>query len=145
MTGPTASPDRTTAQPSEGGGSIPRRIAARNSSLKIVALIESALEDGKAENIVDIDLAGKTTIADRMVIASGTSPRHVAALADRVVKQMKDAGHRVLGVEGLAQGDWVLVDLGDVIVHLFRSEVRELYNLEKMWSVALPEPMEVRA
>lgn len=80
-----------------------------------------------------------------MIIASGTSQRHVAALADRVVKAMKDSGHAVNGVEGLAQGEWVLVDLGDVIVHLFRPEVRELYNLEKMWSLALPEPMEARA
>lgn len=80
-----------------------------------------------------------------MIIASGTSQRHVAALADRVVRALKDAGRPVNGIEGLAQGDWVLVDLGDVIVHLFRPEVRELYNLEKMWSLALPEPVEARA
>lgn len=80
-----------------------------------------------------------------MVIASGGSQRQVTALADRLIRRLKDAGYPVLGVEGLAQGDWVLVDLGDVIVHIFRNETRELYNLEKMWSVALPEPMEVRA
>ena len=93
-----------------------------------------------------IDLAGKTSIADRMIIASGGSQRQVAALADRLVRDLKEAGHKTLGVEGLAQGDWVLVDLGDVIVHLFRREIRELYNLEKMWSVALPpQAMEARA
>jgi len=93
-----------------------------------------------------IDLAGKTSIADRMIIATGGSARQVAALADRLVRELKDSGHKTLGIEGLAQGDWVLVDLGDVIVHLFRGEIRELYNLEKMWSVALPpEAVEARA
>lgn len=110
-----------------------------------IALIQRTLEDGKAEDIVDIDLAGKTTIADRMIIASGTSQRQVQALVDRVLKALRDAGRRVIGVEGQAQGDWVLVDLGDVIVHVFRPQVRERYNLEKMWSVALPAPMEAHA
>ena len=80
-----------------------------------------------------------------MVIASGGSARQISALADRVIREARDAGYRVLGVEGQAQGDWVLVDLNDVIVHLFRGETRDLYNLETMWSVALPEPIEARA
>ncbi len=80
-----------------------------------------------------------------MIIAGGNSPRQVSALADRLVRALKESGHKVMGIEGMAQGDWVLVDLGDIIVHLFRREVRELYNLEKMWSVALPDVMEARA
>ena len=105
----------------------------------------SLLEDGKAEDIVEIDLAGKTSFADRMIIATGASQRQVSALADRLVRGLREAGHPTYGVEGLAQGEWVLVDLGDIIVHIFRPEMRELYNLEKMWAVALPEPMEARA
>lgn len=113
----------------------------------IVALIISALEDGKADNIVEIDLAGKTSIADRMIIASGGSQRQVLALTDRVIKALKENGHKAIGVEGRTQGDWVLVDLGDVILHIFRPETREHYGLEKMWSVALPpaEPLEAHA
>jgi len=80
-----------------------------------------------------------------MIIASGGSQRQVAALADRLIDRLKQAGRKAQGVEGLAQGDWVLVDLGDIIVHIFRREIRDIYNLEKMWSVALPEPMEARA
>lgn len=129
----------------QGEGSIPRRKAERDSSRNLVALVTSTLEDGKAEDIVEIDLAGKTTIADRMIIASAGSQRQVAALADRLVRALRDAGHPTYGIEGLAQGEWVLVDLGDIIVHIFRREVRDLYNLEKMWAVALPEPMEARA
>ena len=105
----------------------------------------STLEDGKAEDIVEIDLAGKTSFADRMIIASAGSQRQVAALADRLARVLREAGHPTYGIEGLAQGELVLVDLGDIIVHIFRHEMRELYNLEKMWSLALPEPMEARA
>ena len=80
-----------------------------------------------------------------MIIASGGSQRQVSALADRLLGALKTRGHKVTGVEGLAQSDWVLLDLGDIIVHLFRPEMRQLYNLEKMWSVALPDPAEARA
>ncbi len=113
----------------------------------IAALIISALEDGKADDIVEIDLAGKTSIADRMIIASGGSQRQVLALTERVIKALKETGRKAIGVEGRSQGDWVLVDLGDVILHIFRPETREHYNLEKMWSVALPptERMEAHA
>ncbi len=80
-----------------------------------------------------------------MIIASGTSQRQVLSLADRLLRQLKNEGRKAIGVEGRAQGDWVLVDLGDIVVHIFRPEVRERYNLEKMWSVALPMPMEAHA
>jgi len=80
-----------------------------------------------------------------MIIASGTSQRQVQALVDRVLKALRDSGRKVIGIEGQSQGDWVLVDLGDIILHVFRPQVRERYNLEKMWSVALPTPMEAHA
>ncbi len=92
------------------------------------------LEDSKAEDIVQIDLAGKTSIADVMIIATGRSSVHVGAIADHVVKSLKEAGVATPRVEGLPHCDWVLVDAGDIILHLFRPEVRQFYNLEKMWS-----------
>ena len=101
--------------------------------------IEQALDDGKAEDVVVIDLLGKTSIADHMVIATGRSQRQVSALAERVLTTLRERGHRTTGAEGMRQGDWVLIDAGDVIVHLFRPEVRTFYNLEKMWGAALDE------
>jgi ribosome-associated protein len=105
------------------------------------------LEDGKADNVVDIDLVGKTSFADRMVICSGQSHRQVLALADRMIDVLKEAGQKAMGVEGRDSAEWVLVDLGDVIVHIFHAETRDLYNLEKMWSMPMPQsqPMEARA
>jgi ribosome-associated protein len=93
----------------------------------------ASLDDSKAENIVSIDIQGKSSLGDHMVVASGRSHRHVAALADHVIKALKDGGHGAPRVEGLSNADWVLIDAGDVIVHIFRPEVREFYNLEKMW------------
>jgi ribosome-associated protein len=98
----------------------------------------NSLSDAKAENIVSIDLAGKTSIGDYMVIASGRSQRHVGAIAEQVRDAFKNAGYGNLRVEGLPSCDWVLIDSGDVIVHVFRPEVREFYNLEKMWSADRP-------
>jgi len=99
--------------------------------------IEQALDDGKAENVVVIDLHDKTSIADYMVIASGASQRQVAALAERVMEAVREKGKHRPSAEGVRQGDWVLIDAGDVIVHLFRPEVRGFYNLEKMWGAEL--------
>jgi ribosome-associated protein len=104
-----------------------------------VDLTTRVLEDGKAEDIVTLDLARKSTIADAMIIATGQSQRQIDAIAERLVTTVKGAAGRVLGVEGRTGCDWVLIDLGDVIVHLFRPEARALYNLEKMWSIDLPE------
>jgi len=92
-----------------------------------------SLEDAKAEDTVTIDIAAKTVLGDHMVVASGRSHRHVGAIADHLVKDLKAAGHGPVRVEGLPHCDWVLVDVGDVIVHIFRPEVRSFYNLEKMW------------
>ena len=98
--------------------------------------IEAALEDAKAVDIVTINLSGKTTIADYMVIASGRSNRQVGSAAERVVDALKSIGAPASSLEGMENCDWVLIDARDVIVHLFRPEIRELYNLEKMWSMA---------
>lgn len=100
--------------------------------LKVVA--ETSLDDDKAENIVVIDLAGKAGFADYMVIASGRSDRHVGAMADHLIQKLKKAGLHAAPAEGLGTCDWVLIDGGDVIVHLFKPEVRDFYNLEKLWS-----------
>lgn len=98
----------------------------------------ACLDDMKAEDVVDIDLAGRTSIADRMIIASGRSQRHVGSVADRIVQALKDGGHGRVRVEGTPACDWVLIDAGDVIVHVFRPEVRAFYNLEKMWGQDRP-------
>ena len=96
------------------------------------------LEDMKAEDVVEIDLTGKTSIADTMIVASGRSHRHVGAMADHLLRTLKDAGFGRARVEGLPHCDWVLIDAGDVIVHLFRPEVRSFYNIEKIWAVDAP-------
>lgn len=99
-------------------------------------LIVNRLEDDKAQDIICIDLRGKSSVADTLIIASGRSHRHVGALADHVIRALKDAGHGKARIEGLPACDWVLIDVGDVIVHLFRPEVRTFYNIEKIWSVS---------
>jgi ribosome-associated protein len=102
-------------------------------------LVEKSLDDDKAEDIVVIDLVGKSSIADYMVIASGRSQRQLGAMAEHLVEKLKAREGIGAGVEGAGQGDWVLIDGGDVIVHLFRPEVRSFYNLEKMWGMTLPQ------
>ena len=94
-----------------------------------------SLDEDKAEDIVTIDLEGKSTIADFMVIANGRSQRQVAAISEKLLQRLKDGGMGRCQVEGMSQADWVLIDAGDVIVHVFRPEVRNFYKLEKMWSV----------
>ena len=106
---------------------------------KLERLILRTLDLNKADDIVSIDLTSKSDFADRMVIASGTSQRHVGSLADRVVEALKQAGYENVPVEGEEVCDWVLVDAGDIVVHIFRPEIRSYYGLEKMWSVELPQ------
>jgi len=117
----------------EGTDASPKPVSVKELRAAIIA----TLEDNKAEDIVDIDLKGKTSIADHMIIASGRSGRQVAALAHYLITKIKELGHEPPAVEGLNQGDWVLVDTGDLIIHLFRPEVREFYSLEKMWSMSV--------
>lgn len=99
----------------------------------------TSLDDDKAEDILAIDIRGKSSLADMLIIASGRSSRHVASLADHVVRKLKEAGVGDVRVEGLPHADWVLIDAGDVVVHVFRPEVRAFYNIEKIWTGA-PAP-----
>ncbi len=126
----------------EGAGhSAPRSGRARESGTPATLLkqVLTILDDAKAQSVATIDLKGKSSIGDYMVVASGRSQRHVGAVADQLVKKLKAAGHGRARVEGLPHCDWVLIDSGDVIVHIFRPEVREFYNLEKMWSAERPD------
>jgi ribosome-associated protein len=119
--------------------SAPASAKAAEKPADLLGLILRTLDDGKAEDVVVIELAGKSSLADQLVIASGRSSRQVTALADQVATKLKDAGYGRMPIEGKDHGDWVLLDAGDVILHLFRPEVRTFYNLEKMWgSTHLP-------
>lgn len=109
----------------------PSRTAAAQALLDLVL---RSLDDDKAEQVVTVDVRGRSDVADDVVIATGRSQRHVGAIADHLMRKLKDAGLGAPIVEGLPQGDWVLVDAGDVVVHVFRPEVRTYYNLEGMWS-----------
>jgi ribosome-associated protein len=109
-----------------------------SSGLALVQSIQTSLDDSKAEDIVSIDLHGKTSLADTMIIATGRSNVHVAAIADRVIKALKAGSTQTPRIEGLPSADWVLIDGGDIIVHIFRPEVRQFYNLEKMWGMDRP-------
>lgn len=109
-----------------------------NSSALLAKDIAHWLDEAKAEEIVTIDLAGKTSIGDVMIVASGRTDRHVGSIADKIQEKLKEAGHGRARVEGADTCDWVLIDTGDIIVHLFRPEVRDFYNLEKMWAGERP-------
>ncbi len=106
----------------------------------LLAIVEKSLDADKAEDIVAIDLAEKSSIADIMVIATGRNARQLAAMAQHLDEKLTKAGVKAVAIEGLAQGDWVLLDGGDIVVHLFRPDMRKLYNLEKMWASAPPQP-----
>ncbi len=111
----------------------PAGLGGNDASSRALSTVLASLEDAKAENIVSIDIQGKSSLGDYMVIASGRSHRHVAAVSDQLVSKLRDAGFGNPRVEGLSGADWVLIDAGDVIVHVFRPEIREFYNIEKMW------------
>ena len=112
------------AQPSDGPSSV------------LLARIQSSLDDDKAEDVVTIDLRGRSSVADYMVVCSGRSSRQVAAISEKLADRLKQVFHISAKMEGKETGDWVLIDTGDVIVHVFRPEVREFYQLEKMWMPA---------
>lgn len=121
-------------------GDMPGKLIAPTSD-EMLALILSSLDDDKAEDVVSIPLSGKSSMADHMVVASGRSSRQVAAIAEKLADRVKSATGQSPRAEGKDTGDWVLIDCGDVIVHVFRPEVREFYQLEKMWQGArAPEP-----
>ena len=111
----------------------------------LLKIVETSLDDDKAEDIVAIDLRGKSTIADYMVIATGRNSRQLAAMASHLDAKLTKAGIKRVSIEGATQGDWVLLDGGDVVVHLFRPEVRTFYALEKMWGAMMPSPERLTA
>jgi ribosome-associated protein len=129
----------------EGQASAPEPsspdLSAGDAASRIAALEQmllARLDDDKAQDVVFIDLKGKSPVADGMIVASGRSHRHVGAMADHLLRALKEQGYGKCRVEGLPHCDWVLIDTGDVIIHLFRPEVRQFYNIEKIWSVEPP-------
>lgn len=123
-------------KPSKKSG-LPKKVAVPKSAPRseLLTRILASLDDDKAENVVTVNLEGRSALCDAAVIASGRSSRHVAAMAEHLGRRLKEAGYGTRPITGATQGDWVLVDAGDVIVHLFRPEVRDYYDLEGMWSV----------
>tara|TARA_S200000501_G_C20807428_1_gene736824 strand:+ start:1016 stop:1354 length:339 start_codon:yes stop_codon:yes gene_type:complete len=107
----------------------------KQTSQQLCKLIEKSLSKNKAKEITILDLKKKTSIADFMIICTGTSSRHIIALSNYISEDLKKQNLAMLNIEGKKNGDWIIVDIGDIIIHLFRNEVREYYNLEKMWSI----------
>lgn len=130
---------QTSREGAERGAPRPGRAPEGGNPATLLKDVLAILDDAKAQAVVTIDLKGKSSISDHMVIASGRSQRHVGAIAERIIKDLKDSGYGRPRVEGTPHCDWVLIDSGDVIVHVFRPEVREFYNLEKMWSAERPD------
>jgi ribosome-associated protein len=115
------------------GATLMASAVSKATSDKLLAAVLSSLEDDKAEDVVQIDLRGMTAIGDHMVVCSGRSSRQVSAISEKLVERLKTEFGHMSRIEGKNTGDWVLVDTGDIIVHVFRPEVREFYQLEKMW------------
>lgn len=116
-----------------------RRVVEPTALERLQTVIVSSLEDDKAENVVTLDLAGKATFCDRMVIATGLADRQIAAMAEHLAEKLHGAGLRRVQVEGAAGADWVLIDAGDIVVHLFKPDARSTYALERMWGADLDE------
>jgi len=128
---PTRKAPRAAAKPAAKAG--------KPTDPALLSRILASLDDDKAEDVVTIDLAGRSSLADAIIVANGRSSRHVASIAEHLARRLKEAGYGTRPVDGAAQGDWALVDAGDVIVHVFRPEVRAYYDLEGMWSVEEPK------
>jgi ribosome silencing factor RsfS/YbeB/iojap len=136
------SPRKKTIAAGPRKAAVPRVKAAKAepSELdRLQAVIVGSLEDDKAENVVAMDLAGKAMFCDRMVIASGLADRQISAMAEHLSEKLKDAGLKRVQIEGKGGSDWVLIDAGDIVVHLFKPEARTMYALEKMWGEDLDE------
>jgi ribosome-associated protein len=126
-------------KPAAAGARV-NKVTAETSELdRLQAVIVGSLDDDKAENVVTMDLAGKAMFCDRMVIASGLADRQISAMAQHLSEKLKDAGLKRVQVEGAGGSDWVLIDAGDIVVHLFKPEARTMYALEKMWGEDLDE------
>jgi ribosome-associated protein len=126
----------TERSPRSAADAKPKKPKRRKARLTTPQLVAAALDDLKAQQVSALDVRHLTTVTDTMIIASGRSDRHVRSLADHVVERCKEAGVRPLGVEGEKAGEWVLVDLGDTVVHVMLPRVREFYNLEKLWDIS---------
>lgn len=129
---------RTAIEGTREGGPPTELVPQSMSAETLLKKVVHWLDEAKAEDIVTIDLKGKSSLGDFMVIATGRSDRHVGAVAEQLRKHLKENGVGGVRVEGLETCDWVLIDAGDILVHVFRDEVRDFYNLEKMWSAARP-------
>jgi ribosome-associated protein len=134
---------RSDPAPSAHEGTVSTETSTQENALDLSikaleTLILNRLDDDKAQDIVHIDLTDKSSVADSLIVASGRSHRHVGALADHIIRALKEQGFGKARVEGLPHCDWVLIDAGDVVVHLFRPEVRSFYNIEKIWAVDAP-------
>jgi len=134
-----------TKKPPASGAKTARAKATDSRRLDLLKLVEQSLDADKAEDIVHIDLTDKSAIADFMVIATGRSGRQLVAMAQHLDEKLRKAGIKRVSIEGAIQGDWVLIDGGDIVVQLFRPETRKLYNLEKMWGIALPSADSLQA
>jgi ribosome-associated protein len=128
-----ASSTKSTAKKTRGAAA--KRSKLKKAPKSLEQIVSGALHDLKADNVHVLDVRHLTTVTDTMVVASGRSDRHVRAIAGAVVEQVKKAGYRPLGVEGERSGEWVLVDLADLVVHVMLPRVREFYNLEKLWDM----------
>ena len=122
-----------------GGAKPPKPAASKPEEHVLLSRILNSLDDDKAEHIVTIDMDGRSSLADALVIASGRSQRHVSAIAEHLARRLKEGGYGTRPASGVESGDWVVVDAGDIIVHIFRPEVRAYYDLEGMWSVEEPK------
>lgn len=134
----TKAPTSSTVTDTDIDSDVPAVVAEPGTPL---ATVHAQLDDDQAQEMVTIPLAGKSSIADHMVIASGRSTRQVAAMAQKLAERLKKDGHGPVRLEGLPAADWVLIDAGDVVVHLFRPEVRSFYNLERMWAFGDAPPV----
>jgi ribosome-associated protein len=135
---------KTAKKPAARKPAAKKPVAKKAEPSALLSRIVKSLDDDKAEKIVSIDLAGRSSLCDAMVVASGRSTRHVAACAEHLVQRLKEIGYAPRA-NGLAQGDWALVDAGDIIVHVFRPEVRTYYDIEGMWSVGEPKRTRAKA
>lgn len=129
---------RSTAEAASKAASAAKSAAKLPDSAALLEKIVKWLDDAKAEEVVTIPLEGKSSLGDFMVVASGRNERHVGAIAEQLREKIKENGQASVRVEGISACDWVLIDTGDIIVHVFRPEVREFYNLEKMWLADVP-------